>query len=139
MPDLCHKLIGDGRLGRYTNRGVYLYKDDRRVDDEPEYYLNRAQTHTPGGARSDEDGLYERLLFPICFAVLKVAQMNLGSVSDLCRGISDLIGLKLDLLEEMHKLGSAGLREVFDRLREELGPRYDCRPLLGIMASMDDR
>ena len=139
VPELCHKMIRDGRFGRYANQGVYLYRDDRPTDDALEYYRSPAQTHTPGGARSDDAGLYERLLFPIYFSMLTVAQMGLGDLGDLGLAISDVIGLKLNPMEEMQKLGSDGLREVFDRLRDELGPRYECRPLQGIMASLDDR
>jgi 3-hydroxybutyryl-CoA dehydrogenase len=138
VPDLCHKLIRDGRFGKYANQGVYLYRDDRPTDDAPEYYLNSTQTHTRGGARSNDAGLYERLLFPIYFTVLKLAQMGLGSLGDLCLGITDMVGLKIDPLEQMRKLGPDGLRDVFDRLRDELGPRFDCRPLEGIMATLDD-
>lgn len=136
-PELLHKLIRDGRFGKYANGGIYLYRDDRPTDDAPEYYLNPAQTHTPGGVRSDDVGLYERLLFPIYFCMLKVGQLGLADLADLSLGITDLIGLKIDPIEEMRTLGSAGLREVFDRLRDELGPRYDCRPLEGIMTSLD--
>jgi len=139
VPDLCAKLLRDGRLGKHASRGLYLYQGDQPRDDAPSYYLNPTQTHSPDGARSDDAGLYERLLFPIYFAILRVATMGLGSVDDLCLGISDLIGLKLDPLEEMRKLGSHGLREVFDRLRDELGPRYECRPLRDTMARLDDR
>ncbi|MBI4270752.1 MAG: hypothetical protein HY615_10505, partial [Candidatus Rokubacteria bacterium] len=139
VPDLCAKLLRDGRLGKHASQGLYLYQGDQPLDDAPSYYLNPTQTHSPDGARSDDAGLYERLLFPIYFAILKVATMGLGSVEDLCLGISDLIGLKLDPLEEMRKLGSHGLRAVFDRLRDELGPRYECRPLRDTMARLDDR
>jgi len=137
LPELCHKLIRDGRFGKHVGRGIFLYRDDRPVDDAPEYYLNPRQTHSPGIAPSDEASLYQRLLFPIYFMVLYLAQMKLGELSDLCLGIKDLIGMKIDPLEEMRKLGSRGLREVFDRLRRELGPRYDCRPLEGVMARLD--
>ena len=68
-----------------------------------------------------------------------MAQEGLGDLGDLCFGMNDILGLKLDPLHEMRKLGSKGLREVFDRLRDELGPRFDCRPLEGIMATLDDR
>jgi 3-hydroxybutyryl-CoA dehydrogenase len=138
-PELCRKLSRDGRFGKYANQGVYLYRDDRPLDDVPEYYLNVAQTHTPAGGRSDEAGLYERLVFPIYFWLLKLAQEGLGDLGDLCLGMGDICGLKLDPLEEMRKLGSKGLREAFDRLRDELGPRFDCRPLEGIIATLDDR
>lgn len=139
VPDLCHKLIRDGRFGRYVNQGIYLYRDGKPMDDAPEYYLNPVQAHSAAGARSDDVGLYERLLFAVYFGVLKVADLGLGSVADLCLGVSDLFGLKMDPMEGLRKLGSAGLRDVFDRLRVELGPRYDCRPLTGIMASLDER
>ncbi len=139
VPELCHKLIGDGRFGRYANQGIYLYRDGKPMDDAPEYYLNPTQTHSAAGARSDDAGLYERLMFAVYFGVLKVAGMGLGSITDLCLGINDLIGLKMDPMEGMRKLGSVGLRDMFDRLRAELGPRYDCRPLAGIMATLDDR
>jgi 3-hydroxybutyryl-CoA dehydrogenase len=137
LPELCHKLIRDGRFGKHVGRGVFLYRDDRPGDDSPEYYVNPCQTHSAGIAPSDEASLYERLLLPIYFMVLYLAQMGLAELSDLCLGIKDLIGMKIDPLQEMQKLGSRGLREVFDRLRRELGPRYDCHPLEGVMASLD--
>ncbi len=139
VPELCHRLIRDGRFGKYANQGIYLYQGDRPTDDAREYYLNPAQTHTPGSVRSDESGLYERLLFAIYLALLRVAQAGLGDLRDLCLGMTDIIGLKLDPLQEMRRLGSKGLRETFDCLRDELGPRFDCRPLHGIMATLDDR
>ena len=137
VPGLCHKLIRDGRFGKYAGRGIYLYRDDRPADDALEYYLNPSQTHTPGAAPSDEASLYERLLFPIYFSVLHLTQMGLGELGDLCLGIKDLIGMKIDPLEEMCALGSRGLREVFDRLRRELGPRYDCSKLEELMGRLD--
>jgi len=139
VPELCHKLIRDDRFGRYANQGVYLYRDDRATDDASAYYRQPAQTHTPGGARSDDEGLYERLLFSIYFAILKVAAMGLGTVEDLCFGISDVIGLKVNPMEEMRQLGNDGLRTVFDRLRAQLGSRYDCGPLADVMRSLDKR
>jgi hypothetical protein len=126
VPELCHKLIRDGRLGRSANQGVYLYRDDRPVDDAPEYYLT--QTPPPSGVRSDDASVSERLMFSIYFAILKIASMGLSSVGDLCLGITDLLGLKTDPLEELRKLGSAGLRDEFDRLRAEPGPRYGLPP-----------
>jgi 3-hydroxyacyl-CoA dehydrogenase len=139
VPELCHRLIRDGRFGKYASQGVFIYRNDRPVDDVPEYYLNREQTHTPASVRSDEMGLHERLVFPIYFSLLRVAQEGLGDLADLCVALSDIAGLKLDPMEEMRKLGSEGLRDVFDRLRDELGPRFDCRPLHGIMATLDNR
>lgn len=139
VPELCHRLIRDGRFGKHATRGIYIYRDDGPTDDVPEYYLNPTQTHTPADARSDEMALHERLIFPIYFSALKVAQEGLGDLGDLSLGMIDILGLKLDPLQEMRKLGSKGLRDVFDRLRDELGPRFDCRPLEGIMATLDDR
>lgn len=137
VPGLCHKLIRDGRFGKYAGRGIYLYRDDRPQDDAPEYYLDPGQTHTSRAAPAYEASLRERLLFPIYFSVLGLAQMELADLGDLCLGIKDLIGMKIDPLEEMRKLGSGGLREAFDRLRRELGPRYDCTPLEEVLASLD--
>jgi len=139
IPELCHRLIRDGRVGKHAARGLYVYRDGRPTDDVPEYYLNPEQTHTSSGARSDEIALRERLLFPIYFGLLKVAQEELGDLGDLTLGIVDILGLTLDPLQEMRKLGSTGLREVFDRLRRELGPRFDCRSLEAVMATLDDR
>jgi 3-hydroxybutyryl-CoA dehydrogenase len=137
VPALCGKLIRDGRFGKYVGQGIYLYRDDRPLDDALEYYIDPDQTHSPGAAPADEAGLRQRLLFPIYFSVLHLTQMGLGELSDFCLGIKDLIGMKIDPLAEMRNLGSDGLREVFDRLRRELGPRYDCRPLKGAMARLD--
>jgi 3-hydroxybutyryl-CoA dehydrogenase len=139
VPALCHTLIRDGRFGRYAARGLYVYQNDRPCDDERGYYLNPAQEHTQAGARSDDMGLYERLLFPIYLSILDAAQRGLGDLSDICLGVARILDLKRDPLEEMRRLGSKGLREVFDRLRDELGPRFDCRPMEGIMTTLDDR
>lgn len=137
IPDLCHKLVRDGRFGKYANRGVYLYRDDRPVDDVPEYYLNPGQTHTPKSVRSDEVAIYERLVYSIYYSVLALANLGLGALSDICLGITDLIGLKIDPLAEMRKLGGAGMREVFERLHRELGPRFDPAPLAPVLAKLD--
>jgi 3-hydroxyacyl-CoA dehydrogenase len=139
VPELCRTLIRDGRFGKYAGGGIYLYPGDAPTDAAPEWYVNPSQAHTPPGGRSDETGLYERLLFSIYFSALKVAQRELASLDDLCLGISDLIGLKLDPVAEMRSLGSHGLREVFGRLQDELGPRYDAKPLDSILTTLDRR
>jgi 3-hydroxybutyryl-CoA dehydrogenase len=137
VPELGHRLVRDGRVGKSVSEGVYVYRDDRPLDGAPEYYVNPAQTHTRGGARADDEGLYERLVFAIYLSMLRVAQRGLGDLADVSFGVKSMFGLKLDPHEEMRKLGSKGLREVFDRLRDELGPRFDCRPLEDIMATVD--
>jgi hypothetical protein len=81
--------------------------------------------------------LYERLLFLIYRSLLEVAQRGLADLSDVCFGVARMLDLTLDPLAEMRRLGSAGLREVFDRLRDELGPRFDCRSLEPVMATLD--
>jgi 3-hydroxybutyryl-CoA dehydrogenase len=137
LPELCHRLLRDGRLGRYANRGLYVYRDDRPRDDDPAYYFNPGQTHSGAGARADEAGLYERLLFLIYRSLLDLAQRGLADLADVCFGVARMLDLTLDPLAEMRRLGSAGLRDVFDRLRDELGPRFDCRPVEPIMATLD--
>ena len=62
--------------------------------------------------------------------------MGLADLGDPCFGIQDLIGMKIDAMEEMGKLGSDGLRAAFGRLRDEIGPRYDYHELEGVMASL---
>jgi len=137
LPQLCHRLLGDGRDGRYANRGVYVYRDDRPCDDDPAYYLVPGQTHSGARARADEAALYERFLFLIYRSLLDLAQRGLADLSDVCFGVTRMLDLTLDPLAEMRRLGSAGLREVFDRLRDELGPRFDCHPVEPIMATLD--
>jgi 3-hydroxyacyl-CoA dehydrogenase len=139
VPGLSQRLIRDGRLGRYAGGGIYIYRDDRPIDDAPGYYKNPAQTHSPPGARADEQGLYERLLFPVYHSLLRLAQDGLGDLHDLCLGARDVLGLKLDPMAEMRRLGSAGLREAFDRLGSEVGPRFGCARLQAVMAAVDGR
>jgi len=136
IPDLGHKLLKDGREGKIINRGIYLYKDDRPVDDTMEYYANPNQTHSRGG-RSDDAALRERFLAPVYYAILLMAELELGSLEDLCAGVADVIGTKFDPLDEMKRLGSAGMREMFDRLAGELGPRYQSGPIANILESLD--
>jgi 3-hydroxybutyryl-CoA dehydrogenase len=137
LPELCHRLMRDGRLGRYATRGIYMYRDDRPYDDDPAYYVVPSQTHSRAGARADEAGLYERLLFLIYRCLLEIAQRGLADLSDVCFGVARMLDLTLDPLAEMRRLGSSGLREMFDRLRDELGPRFDWRPVAGAMATLD--
>ena len=137
VPKLCQKMISDGRFGKYTGRGVYVYQNDRSTDDAPEYYRDPTQTHTPGGARVDATGVYERLLFTIYLSILRVTDRGLADLGDMCLGVQRMLDLKADPLEQMRKLGSKGLRDVFDRLRDDLGPRFDCRPVEGTMATLD--
>lgn len=137
VPELLRKLVRDGRLGKYANQGLYLYRDDRPVDDAPEYYVHPAQTHSRSPARGDDAALRERLLLAIYYPILKLTQMRLAEMADLCLGISDLIGLKIDPLAEMRTLGSAGMREAFERLARELGPRFDPSPLADALAELD--
>lgn len=139
VPELCERLLRDGRFGKYAKQGIYIYREDRPTDDACEYYLNAAQVHSHSGARSDAAGLLERLVSSIYFCVLKLAQEGLGDLGDLCVGMNAVLGLKVDVMEEMRKLGSRGLRDMFERLQGELGDRFDCRPLEGIMATLDDR
>jgi len=137
IPDLGRKLLRDGRHGKSVNRGIYLYRDDRPVDDSPDYYRNRQQIHTRDGT-NDDDSLRQRLIGTVYFSVLLMAQMKLGSLEDLCVGVGDVIGLKFDLLVRMKELGSEGMSDMFGRLAEELGPRYDCEPIAGILSSLDE-
>ena len=51
VPELCLKLIREGRLGRYGQGGIFRYENDRPVDEPKEYYLAPGQTHTPPGAQ----------------------------------------------------------------------------------------
>ncbi len=138
IPELCHKLVRDGRHGKQVGRGIYLYREDVPTDDAPDYYADPRQTHSSAAAPSDEESLYQRLLSAIYFSVLSLTQMGLGELSDFCLGIQDLIGMKIDPLQEMRELGSDGLRKRFDGLRRDLSPRYDCSSLEDVMALLDE-
>jgi len=136
VPGLLEKLVRDGRFGKQAGRGLYLYVDDKPDDDAREYYVNPASARPAGTPPLDENRLIERLLFSIYFSVLRVAEMGLGDLGDLCFGIQDLIGMRIDPMEEIVKLGSDGLRAAFNRLRDELGPRYDYPKVEGVIASL---
>ena len=137
VPEVSQRLIRDGRLGRYSGGGVYLYRAGQPIDDTREYYLNPAQTHSPRGASTDAEEPYERLLFSIYHALLTLAQKELADLRHLCVGTRDVLGLKLDPLVEMRRLGSTGLREAFDRLRYNVGARFESAPLQRIMSTLD--
>lgn len=137
VPELCYKLVRDGRAGKYVGRGIYAYQDDRPLDDAAKYYLNPGQSHTPADVRRDDAALAERLLFSIYYAVLRIRQLELAELGDLCFGIQDLIGMKIDPLEEMQKRGSAGMREPFGRLQAELGSRFDAGRIEDALAELD--
>jgi 3-hydroxybutyryl-CoA dehydrogenase len=137
VPELLGRLEGAGRRGKYATQGLYLYRDDRPVDSSAEDYVTPTQVHSRTGARGDDAGLRERLLYALYYPMLKLAQLRLASLADVCLGISDLIGLKIDPLAEMRALGSAGVRTVFERLQHEVGPRFDPSPLADALAELD--
>jgi 3-hydroxybutyryl-CoA dehydrogenase len=137
VPELCRKLIRDGRHGKYAGKGIFLYREDRPMDDAREYYLNPGQSHSCTSSRPATVTLSERLLYPLYFSVLSLAQTGHGDLADLCAGIQDLIGLKVNPLDDMHRLGSRGLRDIFDRFRQELGPRYEYSRLEPTLAALD--
>lgn len=124
VPGLLDKLIRDGRYGKQAGRGIYLYVDDKPTDDSSDYYTNPALTRDPGAPPPDEERLSERLKSAVYFSLLRVAEMGLADLADLCYGFQDLIGMKYDPMEEMGRLGGARLRAAFDELRDELGPRF---------------
>jgi 3-hydroxybutyryl-CoA dehydrogenase len=136
LPELGRRLVADGRHGKAAGRGIFRYREDRPVDDDSTYYRNPDQSHSRGGRASDE-ALRERMLASIYYPVLLMANLGLGSLEDLCAGIADVIGLKFDPLVEMRRLGSTGMRALFERLAAELGPRYDCGPVQGILTRLD--
>jgi 3-hydroxybutyryl-CoA dehydrogenase len=136
LPDLTHRLICDGRLGRYANQGIYLYHDDRATDGGREYYLNPLQTHSRTGMAADVEHLHRRLLFSIYLGILHVVQAGLARADDLSLGVRDVLGLTTDPLEEMRALGHDGLRQGLARLRDEVGPRFDPGPVEGAVASL---
>ncbi len=135
VPDLGRKLLEDGREGKSVSRGIYLYKDDRPIDDNIDYYRNPQQTHSRAGRRDDE-ALCERVIAPVYYAILLMATLELGSIEDLCAGVADVIGTKVNPLEQMNRRGRRGMEEMFSRLSAELGPRYDWRPIKGALSSL---
>ncbi len=137
VPELLGRLERAGRTGKYANQGLYVYREDRPFDSPAEDYLTPTQTHSRPGSRSDDAGLRERLLFALYYPMLQLAQLRLASLDDLSLGISDLIGLKLDPAAEMRALGSAGMRAVFVRLADELGPRFDPQPVADALTQLD--
>ena len=54
-------LVADGRLGRKNGRGFFAYRKGRKAGVDPTAY--RVLGLTPGGARTDEDAVADRLVF----------------------------------------------------------------------------
>jgi len=138
VPELLYKLIRDGRYGKYAGQGLYLYRDDRPCDDAKEYYINPESQAAARGLPSDAASLNDRMLFQLYYCTLYLAQMGLGDLRDFCLGIQDLIGLKACPWTTMRTLGADRLREKFRQLEKLYGPRYDCAPLEGAIARLND-
>ena len=136
MPQLCQKLIRDGRHGKYAGKGIFLYRDDRPIDDVPAYYVNPQQTHSPPASSGTEADLLERLIMQINHTALYLAELGLGSLSDLCLGFQDLMGLKFDARIAMQQIGAKELKARLARLQGEFGQRFDPAPLEGVLGSL---
>ncbi len=137
VPELCRKLIRDGRHGKYAGGGLYLYPDDRPTDDAREYYIEPARHAAACTLSGDAQCLTDRMLFQIYYCALYLAEMGLGELPDFCAGIEDLIGLKACPWTTMKSLGAQGLRSKFRQLEKVYGPRFDCTPVESALAQLD--
>ncbi len=136
VPELLRKLIRDERDGKYSGRGLYVYRDDRPYDDDAEYYFNPAQTHSPTVTSGDESALLERLLIQIYYYILFLSEMGLGTIDDFSYGIQDLIGLRESPVEKMREIGGEQLRDTCRRLQSVFGDRYSPKPVSKSLAEL---
>jgi 3-hydroxybutyryl-CoA dehydrogenase len=136
MPDLLHKLIRDGRDGKYAGKGLFLYRDDRPYDDDASYYVNPQQTHSPAGTPTDDDSLLERIMLQVYYCTLFLAEMGIGTLDDFCFGIQDLIGLQNNPLDDIRRIGGDRLTADLERLQATFGDRYDPAPIARMLAQV---
>lgn len=137
VPELLRKLIADGRDGKYVGKGIFNYPEDRPADADPAYYIIPGQTHSPLNSPTDDDSLVERLLVQVYYYILYLAALEIGSLPDLCLGIQDLIGLKVDPWLYLRQLGSKGVIATLTRLQTQFGDRFDPTPVLPALKMLD--
>jgi len=137
FPELLRKLVRDGRDGKYAGKGLFVYRDDRPCDDDPAYYRNPLQTHTPPHAPNDDESLSERLLLQVYYGILLLTELEIGTLDDFSLGIQDMVGLKANPAENMRRMGGERLRAAFERLAALYGPRFDPAPIARTLSALN--
>ena len=124
VPYLFRKLIAENRLGKKGAKGIYLYKKDKPVDDNPGFYLD-TDRGTPGTAsRVSEDVLAKRLLYSIFNGCIYSAQRGMSTAEELDLGIKEVLLMKQGPFTMMRALGEDQVRRDFELLAQDVGKRF---------------
>lgn len=126
-PALLRKLVGDGRLGKDSGAGLYLYTGAGVRDDDPAYYLDPHQRHSSPNPEEGEEAVARRLKFALLAGLLYVAGKGKGDARDLDFAISEVLGMEEGPLALAEGLGREGLAGELALLSERAGRRFDPR------------
>ena len=124
-PALLKKMIDAGRVGKDVNQGIYLYQEDRAVDDAPDYYLNPAQKHSRDVLGQGEDEIAQRLLYAVFAGMLFIVAQGFGRMPELDIGMKEVLGMERGPLEWMKSIGKARLTDDYKLLNGRIGDRFD--------------
>jgi 3-hydroxyacyl-CoA dehydrogenase / enoyl-CoA hydratase / 3-hydroxybutyryl-CoA epimerase len=127
------KLVGNGRLGRKSRKGFYLYEGDKRTGPDPSAYADLGLAAPPGPKAPCEE-LERRLILPMINEAAYCLMENVVSTPaklDLAMifgtGFPPFRG---GLCAHADALGLAAVVESLRKLAAEKGPRFSPAPYL---------
>ncbi len=124
-PRLLQKLIAEARVGKESGGGIYLYQEDRAVDDGPAYYLDPDQKHTFGVLDQGEDEIAQRLLYAVFSGLFFMVAKGYGKAVELDIGMKEVLGMERGPLEWMKAIGRTRLTDDYKLLNRRIGDRFN--------------
>lgn len=123
-PPLLTKVLRDGRMGRAAGKGIYLYQGGKAIDDDPMYYLDT--TRFPKGIhrRIEDAAIVKRLLYAVLNGALWVLHLGVVTPEAVDIGVQEVLQMKEGPVAMMRRMGYETVREQFDALAAEWGPRF---------------
>lgn len=125
IPALLGKLIGDGRLGKESGAGIFLYTGEGVLDGEREYYIDPMQEHSSREPEEDADAIAKRLQYAVLGALLFAVGKGLGGMEDLDFAVREVLGMGTGPLDLVKEVGKEGLKRDFTFLSERGESRFN--------------
>jgi 3-hydroxybutyryl-CoA dehydrogenase len=132
------EMVAEGRLGRKSGRGFYVYGEDRHRPDDPDLGV-RAPTLDAGELRKVDPAASEillRLVAQIANEAAFALEEEIGAPADVNTAMRDGFNWPLGPLELTGLIGAGRAVDLLEDLRGRLGDAYT--PALRLLAAAEE-
>lgn len=123
-PELLLKILRDGRMGRVSGKGIYLYQGGKAIDDDPMYYLDSSRFPKGADRSIEEEAIVRRLVYAVLNGALWILHLGAATAEAVDIGVQEVLQMKEGPVAMMRRMGYETVREHFDELAAEWGPRF---------------